>query len=675
MQWRLPCEDRTMHKPGSQEARKVIQNQAGTVSYNIDQAGRDNQIGVLSMDSTTPLTTTYAFNDNEQMTGVALPNNVEQDAGYDGANRLTSLSAQNTANHSLLNNSYQYGYDPLGLTSAITTTVQGSPTAQTLTHDAAGRLTAVTGTAPTGSWSYDGRGNLSSATSNGTTTTYSYNTSNPEEVASTSSSGQPTTYYGYDGNGDTTSITNTSSLNRQLSYDAQTRLTQITFGSPITQTVVITYTVFGQRANYAVTPAGAGQPSLSEHFWYQGDQLSQVAYTGTSITTPYTDTYVYSQDGTPLELLRQMGSTTTPYWYVLDGQGNVVALTNQSGAVVDAYTYDQWGKPLTVSESVPQQLRYAGYWYDNELGWYWLSVRPYDPVLERFTQPDPSEIQGLFSYVYAGDSPSDLGDPSGLSVAIPLQSGTLVTPGPGSFFENNVAVGSDQWNIELGNGTKSAGGLVGANGRTLVPGNGQALTPSNAQALVPSICERSPRICAVSGRTNRTAGHTLAAHGFTAFDATPTPGPVDTPTPTPTPAPTGTPQPDRRKLLTTAGSIAKKFGYRIDQVEAAFHPGKNRQLGDTGEKNPDVAIDAKTGEIYPVLRDGTLGDSLGNIRVIIGDLPKKKGYKKGSSWSSVTVRAAVGAAVGGSAIGTIWVVGKLLSPACGLAAPVCVLVL
>ncbi|HVC82030.1 MAG TPA: RHS repeat-associated core domain-containing protein [Chloroflexota bacterium] len=190
---------------------------------------------------------------------------------------------------------------------------------------------------------------------------------------------------------------------------------------------MITYTAFGQRAHYAVTPAGAGQPSLSEHFWYQGDQLSQVAYTGTSITTPYTDTYVYSQDGTPLELLRQQGAGVTLYWYVLDGQGNVTALTDQSGAVVDSHSYDQWGKPLTISESVPQQRRYAGSWYDNELGWYWLSVRSYDPTLERFLQPDPSEQEGLFNYIYAEDNPSDLGDPSGL-FPIPLKSGSLVTP-------------------------------------------------------------------------------------------------------------------------------------------------------------------------------------------------------------------------------------------------------
>ena len=131
---------------------------------------------------------------------------------------------------------------------------------------------------------------------------YSYNAGNPEEVASTSIAGQPTTYYGYDGNGDATAITNTGTLNRQLGYDAQARLVQVTLGSPITLTVAIAYNAFGQRDGYSVTPTGAGQPSLAESFKYQGDQLAQVAYTGTGLTTPYTDTYVYTQDGTPLEL-------------------------------------------------------------------------------------------------------------------------------------------------------------------------------------------------------------------------------------------------------------------------------------------------------------------------------------------------------------------------------------
>ena len=133
---------------------------------------------------------------------------------------------------------------------------------------------------------------------------------------------------------------------------------------------------------------------------------------------------------------------------MLDGQGNVVAVTDQGGNMVDSYRYDQWGRPTSVQEAVPQQLRYAGYWYDGELGWYWLSVRSYDPALCRFLQPDPSEQEGLFSYVYANDNPVDQADPSGLAAAPPPQFGCIVT-GDGHF-DCDEAVGSPPWNSDLG---------------------------------------------------------------------------------------------------------------------------------------------------------------------------------------------------------------------------------
>jgi YD repeat-containing protein len=62
----------------------------------------------------------------------------------------------------------------------------------------------------------------------------------------------------------------------------------------------------------------------------------------------------------PLELLRTTNGVLARYWYERDGLGNVVALTDASGNVVDQHAYDLWGKPTTVSESVPQQLRYQG---------------------------------------------------------------------------------------------------------------------------------------------------------------------------------------------------------------------------------------------------------------------------------------------------------------------------
>ena len=98
-----------------------------------------------------------------------------------------------------------------------------------------------------------------------------------------------------------------------------------------------------------------------------------------------------------------------------------MALTDASGQVVDRYHYDVWGVPAIDLERVPQPLLYAGYVYDREFhgpgeaaGWYWLSVRHYDPALGRFLQPDPSEQEGTRSYVYCHDDPLDCADPSGL---------------------------------------------------------------------------------------------------------------------------------------------------------------------------------------------------------------------------------------------------------------------
>ena len=331
------------------------------------------------------------------------------------------------------------------------------------------RLVGSTGGANPGSWAYDGQGNLTGSTAGGAARTYTYDPVYANRLARAASGGWTVTY-GYDGKGHVTGITDSSTFNRTLSYDAQGRLKRVALGTTtaVTETVALTYNAFGQRASYTVTPTGAGKPDLAEAFTYRGDQLAQVASSGNSVHDPYTDTYVYTQDGAPLELLRQIKGTTTPYWYVLDGQGNVVALTDQGGNVVDRYSYDQWGRPISISETVPQQLRYSGYWYDNELAWYWLTVRSYDPALERFLQPDPSEQEGLFSYVYAADNPDDRTDPSGLFVATPLRSGNLLTANTN--VESNVAVGSPQWNNEIaGGGAKPHGGMKGDLDGSLVP--------------------------------------------------------------------------------------------------------------------------------------------------------------------------------------------------------------
>ncbi len=117
----------------------------------------------------------------------------------------------------------------------------------------------------------------------------------------------------------------------------------------------------------------------------------------------------------------QVGSnpaTAPRYYYVYNGHGDVVALTDTLGNSVATYAYDGWGVPTTNTESFPggwsNPYRYDGrdqVRYDNETGLYWMSVRAYDPTLGRFLARDPLGHAPLMGwadqpYAYAGNGSS-----------------------------------------------------------------------------------------------------------------------------------------------------------------------------------------------------------------------------------------------------------------------------
>ena len=70
------------------------------------------------------------------------------------------------------------------------------------------------------------------------------------------------------------------------------------------------------------------------------------------------------------------------------------------------------------------------------------------------------------------------------------------------------------------------------------------------------------------------------------------------------------------KFLTDKlGKIAKITGKSIKEVRKAIENVKKQPgwRNGTNNRNPDVMVDTKTGEVYPKNPDGTLGDSIGNI--------------------------------------------------------------
>jgi YD repeat-containing protein len=68
------------------------------------------------------------------------------------------------------------------------------------------------------------------------------------------------------------------------------------------------------------------------------------------------------------------GSNT--YFYHYNGHGDVVALTDSTGATVAEYDYDAWGNPVStgLEGTVVNFYRYAGYRWNAETGLYYLNA-------------------------------------------------------------------------------------------------------------------------------------------------------------------------------------------------------------------------------------------------------------------------------------------------------------
>ena len=130
--------------------------------------------------------------------------------------------------------------------------------------------------------------------------------------------------------------------------------------------------------------------------------------------------FVYDNAGNPYSLIYNNGTTTTTYYYITNLQGDVMYLVDASGSEVAAYDYDPYGKVITSTGNLAElnPLRYRGYYYDTETGFYYLQSRYYDPEISRFINADSyaSTGQGFLGYntfVYCANSPITLADSEG----------------------------------------------------------------------------------------------------------------------------------------------------------------------------------------------------------------------------------------------------------------------
>jgi len=305
--------------------------------------------------------------------------------------------------------SYEYDAEER-ITSVVESyAVDGQPVTNTIlyTYDALGQLlTETVNGVVVNEMTYDNYGNI--LTKNGKIYTYGDSvwkdklTAIDGQAITYDAQGNPVSYLGHD---------LTWEKGRQLKYFDGV---SYTYNANAIRT---SKTVNGAKHTYILD----GTKILREH-WME-------------CATPHTITPLYDNEDSVCGI--DYGNHT--FYFLKNLQGDVIAIADIEGNVVGRYSYDAWGVPTITQDSSftvwekgvelysfniaeVNPFRYRGYYYDNEIGLYYLQSRYYNPVTGRFVNADIPEIivlHGRYSlnvnmYAYCNNDPVIGNDPMGM---------------------------------------------------------------------------------------------------------------------------------------------------------------------------------------------------------------------------------------------------------------------
>ena len=117
---------------------------------------------------------------------------------------------------------------------------------------------------------------------------------------------------------------------------------------------------------------------------------------GTVLKTETLD-FFYDESGRPFAFNYSVdGDIASTYYYILNLQGDVVQIIDANGVMQAEYVYSPWGEVISAEGDLAEinPLRYRGYYYDSETGFYYLRSRYYDPENHRFINADSKGSTG-----------------------------------------------------------------------------------------------------------------------------------------------------------------------------------------------------------------------------------------------------------------------------------------
>jgi len=264
-----------------------------------------------------------------------------------------------------------YGYDAEErITSVVETyTVDDTPVTNTTlyTYDALGQLETETKDGKTTKFEYDNYGNISAKgviDENGeiveaTKISYVYGNDTWKDLL-TSYNGQSITY---DAQGNPLTY-----LGHTLTWEKGRQLKKF-------DNIEYTYNANGIRTSKKVD-------GVLHTYTLDGTKILRETWGGNTLVP------LYDNEDSVCGILYN----GTPYYFIKNLQGDVIAIVDKNATTVARYSYNAWGVPTITQDSVGiasiNPFRYRSYYYDQEIGMYYLQSRYYDASVGRFINGD-----------------------------------------------------------------------------------------------------------------------------------------------------------------------------------------------------------------------------------------------------------------------------------------------
>ena len=369
---------------------------------------------------------------NGVLTAVTKGQNLIETFSYNNWNMLDNHTVSN-ANADVYDMSYNYsrGWHLIEKADGI------KNTSDKYTYDSYYRLKEVkydfanNTAARTDSFFQDGVHNIEQSTENGTTFAWGVDKLNrlrDKKVGNNTESA-----YGYDQRNNMISEDRSGTTNdRTYIYDDLNRLIEVKDGS---QNTIATYTydAFNRRITKTV-----------------GNTIERYTYDDWNIVEISTNSDLYTNiidSGTDRHIAIEVTSnnTSTLYYFLTDERGNVTALTDANGNILERYRYRVYGDfEILDSQFTPKncnnQTCYAtnlhnflwgGSLYEPETGLYWMRNRYYHIDMHRFINQDPIGIWGDANnlgngFAYVAGMVIEASDPDGLAYTSDDELGKLI---------------------------------------------------------------------------------------------------------------------------------------------------------------------------------------------------------------------------------------------------------